>query len=86
MEFLTSGIWWALFIPTVISFSAYQLGRTGSGSLKNQLQTIGGLLTLVLIVLTFVFSGWQGGVATMIGVIPASVIGLIIIRSKTRPT
>jgi len=80
MDFFSSGLWWGLFIGGSVSFTAYQLGRTGSGLWKNKLQGFGGLLTLLFVILAFIFTGWQGGLAVFVGMILVAVVGVLAIR------
>ena len=80
MDFFLSGLWWGLFVGGSVSFTAYQLGRTGSGLWKNKLQGFGGLFTLLFVVFSFIFTGWQGGLAVFIGMILVAVVGVLTIR------
>lgn len=75
MDFLSTPLWWAFFVAASISFAVYQLGRLGEGLWKQQLQTWGALFTMVFVVLAFVFSGWKGGIAVVLGMTLSAVVG-----------
>ena len=81
MDFFSSGLWWGLFIgasvSSTVSFAAYKLGRAGLW--QNVLGGFGGLLTLLFGILAFIFTGWQGGLAVFVGVIPVIVVGALAI-------
>ena len=80
MDFLSSGLWWGLFIGASVSFIAYQLGRVGNGLWKKQLQGFGGLLAILFLILSFVFTGWKGGLSVLIGMTLVVIVGLLVIR------
>ena len=77
MGFLSTGLWWAFFVPATASFSVYTLARRNSELGMKRLNLWGGLcgwICLVLVILTFIFSGWKGGLAVIIGMVLVSVI------------
>lgn len=79
MGFLYTGLWWAFFIPAALSFSVYTLARRNRELGMRRLNMWGGIcswICLVLVILTFVYSGWKGGLAVIIG---ATLIALIVV-------
>jgi len=83
MDFLSTGLWWAFFIPASITFSVYTLARRNWELGMKRLNMWGswcGGISLVFIILSFVFSGWKGGVAVLIGMVPVALVVVLIVR------
>ncbi len=86
MDFFSSGLWWGLFIGGSVSFFVYTLARRNWELQIRWLNFLGGWcawLSLLFVILAFVFTGWKGGLAVFIGVIPVAVVGVLAIRLIT---
>ncbi len=83
MGFLSSGLWWTLFAVTSISFLLYSLARRNWELQIRWLNFVGGWcawISILLVILTFVFTGWKGGLAVIFGIILVAVVGILAIR------
>ena len=83
MDFLSTGLWWAFFIPASITFSVYSLARRNRELEMKRLNMWGGWcgwLTIAFVILAFIFSGWKGGVAVLIGMVPVALVVVLIVR------
>lgn len=83
MDFLSTGLWWAFFIPASITFSVYQLARRNRELEMKRLNMWGGWcawLAVAFVILAFIFSGWKGGVAVLIGVVLVATVVILIVR------
>ncbi|GEM_PF-6357309 len=83
MDFLSSGLWWGFFVAASISFFVYTLARRNWELQIRWLNFWGGWcawLSLLFVILTFVFTGWKGGLAVLVGVIPVAVVGILVTR------
>lgn len=82
MDFISTGLWWAFFIPASTTFSVYSLARRNRELGVKWLNMWGGLcawISLVFVILTFVFSGWKGGVAVLIGMVSVALVVVLIV-------
>ena len=87
MGFLSTGLWWVFFIPAALSFSVYTLARRNWELATSRLKTWGmvcGWICLVLVILTFVFCGWKGGLGVIIGATLVALIVVLAIRRTVR--
>lgn len=83
MGFLSTGLWWAFFIPAALSFSVYNLARRNWEIATNSLKTwdmVCAWIAFVLVILTFVFCGWKGGLGLIIGSFLIALIVILAIR------
>jgi hypothetical protein len=83
MGFLVSGLWWGLFIGALVTFSIYTLARRNCGLQIKGLNFWGGWcawLYLLFIILAFVFTGWKGGLAVLVCIVPIAVIAIFLVR------
>lgn len=83
MDFLSTGLWWAFFIPASITFSVYTLARRNRELGMKRLNLWGGVcswICLVLVILTFVFCGWKGGLAVIIGMVLVALVVVMTVR------
>ena len=79
MGFLSTGLWWAFFIPAALSFTVYTVARRNWEVITRKFRTWGRAcewICFVLVILTFVFCGWKGGLGVIIG---SSLIALIVV-------
>ena len=84
MGFLSTVLWWALFIPAALSFTVYTVARRNWQLATSGLKTWGmvcGWICLVLVTLAFVFCGWRGGLGVIIA---ATVVALIVVLAIRR--
>ena len=83
MDFFLSGLWWGLFVADSVSFLVYTLARRNWELKIRWLNFWGGWcawLSLLFLILAFVFTGWKGGLAVLIGGIIIAVVGVLAIR------
>jgi hypothetical protein len=70
MEFLTKGLFWIFFALTGLFMFVYEFGYSGRGIFRTSLcqlsMTVGGFILFIIMILSFVFMWWQGGVAILI--------------------
>jgi len=75
-DFLSSGLWWTLFFLLGLSEFVYIFGHLGRGILSPKLQLSGFAAASIVVIFSFVFFWWQGGV----GMIVAFLIWLIFLN------
>lgn len=66
MDFLSTEIWWVFFILGALSYFISSFGYHGRGTRSSQIEAIGGLGLIIFVVLTFIFSGWRGGIGIIV--------------------
>ena len=84
MDFISTGLWWAFFVPAAAAFSVYTLARRNWELGMKRLNVWGsicGAICLVMVILSFVFSGWKGGLAVIIGMV---LVSLIVVLATSR--
>lgn len=89
MVFLLTGIWWMFFILGALSYCVSSFGHHGRGSRSPQIEAIGGFGLIVFVILSFIFSGWKGGIGIVIALFLWAVIaerGLWLIFRKLMPS
>jgi hypothetical protein len=87
MGFLSTGLWWALFVPAALSFTVYQIARRNREVLPRKFTEWGMVcswICLLLVILTFVFCGWKGGLGVIIGATLVALIVVLAIRRRFR--
>ena len=75
-DFLSSGLWWTLFFLLGLSEFVDIFGHLGHGMLSPKLELFGFIAASIIVILSFVFFWWQGGV----GMIVAFLIWLIFLN------
>ena len=66
MDFIYTGIWWTFLALGVLSYFISGFGNHGRGTLSHRIEAIGGFGLIVFTILTFIFSGWKGGIGVII--------------------
>ena len=66
MDFLSTAIWWVFLAIGALSYFISSFGHHGTGAKGPQIEAIGGFGIVVSVVLTFIFSGWKGGIGVII--------------------
>ncbi len=59
-------IWLLLFVLGALSYFISSFGRYGNGSKNPQIEALGCLGLIVCIVVTFLLTGWKGGIEVLI--------------------
>ena len=80
MEFLSSGTWWVAAVLLLLSCFIAQLGVLGRGKSPSSLIVWGYSLIIGSIIATFIFTGWQGGLAILVLSLVLSFAAFLIIR------
>jgi hypothetical protein len=82
MDFLSNGLFWIFFALTGVFMFLFESGYSGKGILNTSLcqlfMTIGGLVLTVVLILSFVFIWWQGGLAILVSDFIWMIIAFII--------
>lgn len=60
LSFLSSGIFWALLVMSVISYIFLRLVQKGEGNSKNLLEMIFGGIHFISLIISFFIVGWRG--------------------------
>ena len=76
-EFYSSGLWWTLFFLLGLAEFTAIFGRQGAGTISPLLNLIGNLAGFIIVILSFIFFWWQGGV----GMLVASLLWLMFMGS-----
>ena len=87
MGFLSTGLWWAFFVPAALSFGVYTLARRNWELATSRLKTwamVCGRICFALVILTFVHSGWKGGLGVIIGLTLVALVVILAIRRISR--
>lgn len=84
MDFLHNGLFWLFFVLTGVFMFVYQHGRNTSRLIEH----IGGIPLTIILVLSFIFMWWQGGVAILASwliwaIVEGTVSGLLGRREKS---
>lgn len=82
MDFLSSGQFWLFFALVGASLIIYEIGHSGHDILRPSLSLLfiatGGIASMIVLILSFIFMWWQGGVAILVsGFIWVIVTGLV---------
>lgn len=67
MGFMFTVIWWVLFVLAALSYFISGFGYHGRGTKSPQIGATGGLGVMVFVILTFISSGWRGGIGIIVG-------------------
>jgi hypothetical protein len=86
MDFLSSGLFWLFFALVGVSLIIYEIGHSGRDTLRPALSLLfiatGGIASMIVLILSFIFMWWLGGVAILVSgfiwVIIASIVGNIV--------
>ena len=82
MDFLSNGLFWLFFALTGVFIIIFELGYSGRGilrlSLCELLMAIGLLLSTIVMILSFIFIWWQGGMAIIISYLIWMIIATIV--------
>lgn len=74
MNFLSTGAWWLFFILGALSYFISSFGHHSRGLKSSQIEAIGSFGLVAFVVLSFIFSGWKGGLAIIIALFLWAVI------------
>ncbi|MBW8042238.1 MAG: hypothetical protein FVQ85_19870 [Planctomycetes bacterium] len=66
MDFLSTTIWWAFLILAALLYFVSSFGHHGRGTISPHIKAFGIFGMLVCIILTFIFSGWKGGIGIIV--------------------
>jgi len=67
MDFLSTVMWWVFFILAALLYFISSVGHHTRGTKSPQIEAFGSFAMVVFIILTFVFSGWIGGIGVIVG-------------------
>jgi len=81
-EFFKPDLIWSIMMLSSFVFGIiYSIGRYGNGSMKATIESVCGLVLLVLIILAFVFYWWQGGLIYLLLRLPLLPLELLVANS-----
>jgi hypothetical protein len=63
MDFFLTVTWWVFFILAALLYFMSSLGHHGRGTKSPRIEAFGSFGMAVFVFLTFVFSGWKGGIS-----------------------
>lgn len=66
MEFLSTGNWWLFFVLGILFQFLQFFGHHGRGRQSPRIKVIGFVGQINFIILSFIFSGWKGGIAIFV--------------------
>lgn len=78
--------WWLIVFWNILSYCIYGLGQLKSGSLKEILQFVGGILLIASFVSMFILFGISSGIIFLVAsfVIAAPVLGFIVAATANK--
>ncbi|MDQ1327560.1 MAG: hypothetical protein QG641_843 [Candidatus Poribacteria bacterium] len=69
MDFLSTGKWWIFLVLSYLSYFISSFGYHGRGRMSQKIEAVGSGIMTIFIILTFVFSGWKGGVGIIVALL-----------------
>ena len=78
MDFLSSPLWWVFFVLTGLFSFVNLLGRYMQGRFSPHIEAYGGILMFIVLVLSFIFFGWEGGLGIFVSWIIWGIVFVII--------
>jgi hypothetical protein len=69
MDFLSTGKWWIFLILASLSYFISSFGHHGRGTISPKIEAIGSAIMTIFIILTFIFSGWKGGIGIIVALL-----------------
>jgi hypothetical protein len=74
VDFFSTVTWWVFFTLAALLYSISSFGHHSRGAKSPQIKAFGSFGMVVFIILTFIFSGWKGGMGIIVALFIWAVI------------